>query len=451
MPQPSTKTVPHAWAKAPTLITHGCRLNGYESEAMGQLGAEAGLGDAVVINTCAVTNNAVRDARAAVRRARREQPDAKVIVTGCAAQIDPDQFAAMPEVDGVLGNQEKLTPDGWANLATSLGQQKPETNTPAVLVNDIMAVRDNAPHLIDGYGDRARAFLQVQNGCDHRCTFCIIPYGRGNARSVPVDRVVEQARRLVDAGHKELVLTGVDITSYGPDLEGKPTLGALVSTLLDQVPDLFRLRLSSIDGAEIDEALFERITGDNRVAPYLHLSVQSGDDMILKRMKRRQTRAQAIDICARVRAARPDMAFGADIIAGFPTETEAMFENSVHLIEQAGLNFVHVFPYSAREGTPAARMPQVNGAVIKDRAARLRAAATSAKRRFLESLEGSDQVAIVESGNRARLGCFATVKLPGAATTMPPLTPGMLARLIVGPRDGDLVTTKTAPQVQENA
>ncbi|MEL6507638.1 MAG: MiaB/RimO family radical SAM methylthiotransferase, partial [Pseudomonadota bacterium] len=321
----------------------------------------------------------------------------------------------------------------------------------AVLVNDIMAVRESAPHLIDGYGDRARAFLQVQNGCDHRCTFCIIPYGRGNARSVPVDRVVEQARRLVDAGHKELVLTGVDITSYGPDLEGKPTLGALVSTLLDQVPDLFRLRLSSIDGAEIDDALFERITGDNRVAPYLHLSVQSGDDMILKRMKRRHTRAQAIDICARVRAARPDIAFGADIIAGFPTETEAMFENSVHLIEQAGLNFVHVFPYSARAGTPAARMPQVDGAVIKDRAARLRAAATSAKHRFLESLEGSDQVTIVESGNRARLGCFATVKLPEAAPNMPALTPGMLARLIVGPRDRDLVTTKTVPQVQENA
>ncbi|MEL6790933.1 MAG: tRNA (N(6)-L-threonylcarbamoyladenosine(37)-C(2))-methylthiotransferase MtaB [Pseudomonadota bacterium] len=442
--------VPHARAKAPTLITHGCRLNGYESEAMAQLGAEAGLADAVVINSCAVTNNAVRDARAAVRRARRESPNAKVIVTGCAAQIDPDQFAAMPEVDGVLGNQEKLTPDGWANLATRLGAQKPDASA-AVLVNDIMAVRESAPHLIDGYGDRARAFLQVQNGCDHRCTFCIIPYGRGNARSVPVDRVVEQARRLVEAGHKELVLTGVDITSYGPDLEGTPTLGALVDTLLDQVPDLFRLRLSSIDGAEIDEALFERITGDSRVAPYLHLSVQSGDDMILKRMKRRHTRAQAIEVCHRVQAARSDMAFGADIIAGFPTETEAMFENSLHLIEEAGLNFVHVFPYSLREGTPAARMPQVNGAVIKERAARLRSAATAAKYRFLDSLEGSEHIAIVESGNRARLGCFATVKLPGAAPDRPSLTPGTLACIVVGPRDGDLVTAKTVPQVPENA
>ncbi|MEO1150991.1 MAG: tRNA (N(6)-L-threonylcarbamoyladenosine(37)-C(2))-methylthiotransferase MtaB [Pseudomonadota bacterium] len=440
------------------MVTHGCRLNGYESEAMGQLGAEAGLGDAVVINTCAVTNNAVRDARAAVRRARRESPEAKVIVTGCAAQIDPEQFAQMPEVDGILGNQEKLTPEGWRNLAAKLGTQPSATPAerarPAVLVNDIMAVRESAPHLIDGYGDRARAYLQVQNGCDHRCTFCVIPYGRGNARSVPVDHVVEQAGRLVAAGHKELVLTGVDITSYGPDLAGQPNLGTLVSAILTHVPDLFRLRLSSIDGAEIDEALFDRITGDTRIAPYLHLSVQSGDDMILKRMKRRHNRAQAIEICHRVRAVRPDMAFGADIIAGFPTETEAMFENSVRLIEEAGLNFVHVFPYSARAGTPAARMPQVNGAVIKDRAARLRRVATAATHRFLDGLEGSDQIAIVESGNRARLGCFATVKLPEGRDDDGPrvaLTPGMLARLVVGPREGDLVTARALTQAQENA
>ncbi|MEQ8934442.1 MAG: tRNA (N(6)-L-threonylcarbamoyladenosine(37)-C(2))-methylthiotransferase MtaB, partial [Amphiplicatus sp.] len=314
------------------IISLGCRLNAYEGEAMRRLAGEAGLSNAVVVNSCAVTNEAVRQTRQTIRRARRENPSAKIIVTGCAAQIEPAAFAAMPEVDAVLGNHEKLQADDWKALAGAGGQ---------IRVNDIMAVRETAGHLIDGYGDRARAFMQVQNGCDHRCTFCIIPYGRGNSRSTPIAHAVEEARRLTAAGHREIVLTGVDITSYGADLDGAPSLGALVGAILDHVPDLYRLRLSSIDGAEIDEALVERIAADERVAPHLHLSLQAGDDMILKRMKRRHTRAQAIEFCARLRARRPEIAFGADIIAGFPTETEDMFEQSLNLVDEAGLPYVH--------------------------------------------------------------------------------------------------------------
>ena len=429
-------------AQSPTMVTLGCRLNGYESEAMRDLGAAAGLGEAVIINSCAVTNAAVRQTRASVRRARRENPDAKIIVTGCAAQIDPGSFAAMSEIDGVLGNQEKLNPEAWAALGNRFNHTHDES--PAILVNDIMSVRETAPHLIDGYGDRARAFLQIQNGCDHRCTFCIIPYGRGNSRSVPIARVVEQARRLVDAGHKELVLTGVDITSYGPDLPDRPNLGQLVASLLDQVPDLYRLRLSSIDGAEIDDQLYERIIGDHRIAPYVHLSLQSGDDMILKRMKRRHNRAQAVELCAAIAAARPETAFGADIIAGFPTETDAMFENSRTLIGDAGLSFVHVFPYSARAGTPAARMPQLDGTIIKARAAILRETAQDALHGFLDGLEGQTLDGVVESGARARLGNFAQVKLPEARSGEIDLQPGMVASLTLGPRTGDLMTTNTA-------
>ena len=364
----------------PNIITLGCRLNAVESEAMRRLAGEAGLRDAVVVNTCAVTNEAVRSARQNIRRARRERPNARLIVTGCAAQTSPDAFAAMPEVDAVIGNQEKLQRAQWDALA--------DTDQDVVRVNDIMSVRETAGHMIDAYGDRARAFLQIQNGCDHRCTFCIIPYGRGNSRSVPIANAIEQARRLVDSGHREIVLTGVDITSYGADLEGAPNLGRLVCELLDAVPDLFRLRLSSVDGAEIDEALFEHIAGDDRIAPYMHLSLQAGDNMILKRMKRRHTREQAIELAARLRAQRPEIAFGADIIAGFPTETEDMFQRSLDIVDEAGLQYLHVFPFSPRDGTPAARMPQLPREVVKERAARLRAKGETALHCFLDGLVG---------------------------------------------------------------
>jgi len=409
------------------IISLGCRLNAVESQAMRIISAGAGLDDAVIINSCAVTGEAVRQARQRIRRARRERPNAKIIATGCAAQIDPQAFAAMEEVDFVLGNQEKLSPAQWRAVAS--GKAEP------VIVNDIMAVRETAGHLIDGYGERARAFLQIQNGCDHRCTFCIIPYGRGNARSAPVANIVAQAQRLVEAGHFEIVLTGVDITSYGGDLEGTPTLGALVSALLDRVPDLYRLRLSSIDGAEIDDALFDRITGDARVAPYLHLSLQAGDNMILKRMKRRHTREQAIELCHEVRARRPEVAFGADIIAGFPTETEEMFQQSLDIIDEAGLQYVHAFPFSPREGTPAARMPQLERTVIKARAARLREKGKAATHRFLDSLVGQRHDAIIESGGRARLGNFAAVKLEHAAGAA-----GSAAAILLTGRAGDILT-----------
>jgi len=404
---------------------------------MRRLGCDAGLADAVIINSCAVTNEAVRQTRQSIRRARRAHPKAKIVVTGCAAQIDPERFIAMDEVDAVIGNEDKLHAQTWRALAEA------EAGATQVKVNDIMSVRETAPHLIDGYGDRARAYLQIQNGCDHRCTFCIIPYGRGNSRSVPVDRVVEQAERLVEAGHPELVLTGVDITSYGHDLPDTPLLGDLVGAVLDRVPQLFRLRLSSIDGAEIDAALFDRVTGDQRIAPYLHLSLQSGDDMILKRMKRRHTRRDALEFCERARARRPDIAFGADLIAGFPTETDAMFENTARLVDEAGLSFVHVFPYSAREGTPAARMPQLDGAVIKDRAARLRAIARAALHGFLDRLEGLTDIGVVEAGQRARLGNFAQVALSGALADC--YRPGDRCRLTITGRDGDMLTAIPAP------
>lgn len=406
------------------IITLGCRLNAVESEAMRSLASGAGFTDAVVVNTCAVTNEAVRSARQRIRRARRERPGAQIIVTGCGAQIDANSFAAMPEVDAVLGNQEKLAPEEWRALA--------EEDANPIRVNDIMSVRETAGHMINGYGDRARAFLQVQNGCDHRCTFCIIPYGRGNSRSVPVSSAVTQARQLVDNGHREIVLTGVDITSYGADLEGAPTLGTLVNAILDQIPGLYRLRLSSVDGAEIDAALYERITGDERVAPYLHLSLQAGDNMILKRMKRRHTREQAIELCQEIRARRPDVAFGADIIAGFPTETEDMFQRSIDIIDEAGLNYLHVFPFSPREGTPAERMPQLARSVVKARAARLRESGYAALHLFLDRLVGRVENAVQESGGRARLGNFASVKVAGENAAV-----GSVIRLKLAARDGD--------------
>ncbi|NOX95714.1 MAG: tRNA (N(6)-L-threonylcarbamoyladenosine(37)-C(2))-methylthiotransferase MtaB [Alphaproteobacteria bacterium] len=410
----------------PHIISLGCRLNAVESEAMHRLAGAADLSDAVVVNTCAVTNEAVRSARQSIRRARRERPNARIIVTGCAAQISPQSFADMSEVDVVIGNQEKLEAAQWQALAND------PSNT--IRVDDIMSVRETAGHMIDAYGDRARAFLQIQNGCDHRCTFCIIPFGRGNSRSVPIARVIEQARILVDGGHQEIVLTGVDITSYGSELDGAPTLGTLVASILDQVPDLYRLRLSSIDGAEIDQQLFERITGDVRIAPHLHLSMQAGDNLILKRMKRRHSREQAIELCARIKERRPEMAFGADIIAGFPTETEEMFQRSLDIIDEANLQYTHVFPFSPREGTPAARMPQLPKDIIKERAARLRAKGNSALHSFLDGLVGTKADAVMESGGRARLGNFAGVKCDATSGKA-----GAIISLRLTARDGDML------------
>lgn len=398
---------------------------------MRRLSRESGCNDAVIINTCAVTNEAVRTARQRIRRAQRERPGARIIVTGCAAQTEPDAFARMPEVAVVIGNQEKLDPAQWRALAAN--------DDDVLQVNDIMSARETAGHLIDGYGDRARAFVQVQNGCDHRCTFCIIPYGRGNSRSAPIADVIEQTRRLVGAGHKEVVLTGVDITSYGADLEDAPTLGRLVSRLLDAVPDLLRLRLSSIDGAEVDEELLDRITGDERIAPHLHLSLQSGDNLILKRMKRRHTREQAIALCETIRARRPDTAFGADIIVGFPTETEAMFQRSLDIVGEAGLQYLHVFPYSPRKGTPAARMPQIPGGLAKERARRLRQAGTESLHRFLDSQIGKTFTAIQESGGRARLGNYAPVIIAGEGAPV-----GSALAVRITDRAGDALTGETA-------
>lgn len=358
-------------ANPPIFETFGCRLNAYETEAMKELSAEAGLDGAVVVNTCAVTAEAVRQSKQRIRKLRREHPDAKLIVTGCAAQTEPQTYADMTEVDLVMGNIEKMQSDTWNTLANGpdfIGESE------KVQVDDIMSVTETAGHLIDGFGTRARAYVQVQNGCDHRCTFCIIPYGRGNSRSVAAGVVVEQIKRLVAKGFQEVVLTGVDITSWGADLPMEPKLGDLVQRILTLVPDLPRLRISSIDSVEVDPALTDAIAGDHRLMPHLHLSLQAGDDMILKRMKRRHLRNDAIQFCEDMRKARPDIVYGADIIAGFPTETEEMFENSLRLVEDCGLTWLHIFPFSPREGTPAARMPQMDRSIIKERAARLRAA-----------------------------------------------------------------------------
>ncbi len=404
------------------LITLGCRLNAYESEVMRRHAAEAGLEDAVIINTCAVTGEAVRQARQTIRRAARDNPGATIIVTGCAAQIEPETFAAMPEVTRVIGNHEKMKAENWTRAALFDGPAK-------VRSSDIMAVTETAGLLIDGLKDRARAHVQVQNGCDHRCTFCIIPYGRGNSRSVPADLVVEQIARLVDGGHVEVVLTGVDLTSWGGDLEGGPQLGDLVQRILKSVPGLKQLRLSSIDAVEIDEALFEAVTSEPRVAPYLHLSLQHGDDMILKRMKRRHLRADAIALTERLRAARPEIAFGADLIAGFPTETEEMFAQSLDIVEACHLSFLHVFPFSPRKGTPAARMPQLERATIKARAARLRQAGDAALIRHLDSHVGTMGQALVEKPGFARLPDFTPVLFEGDAL------PGRLVRMRVTGHD----------------
>ncbi|MCV2874145.1 tRNA (N(6)-L-threonylcarbamoyladenosine(37)-C(2))-methylthiotransferase MtaB [Defluviimonas sp. WL0050] len=390
--------------KPPVFSTLGCRLNAYETEAMKELAAKAGIEGAVVVNTCAVTAEAVRKAKQEIRKLRRENPDATLIVTGCAAQTEPETFAAMPEVTKVIGNTKKMQAETWQSLNAPdlIGE------TERVMVDDIMSVTETAGHLIDGFG-RHRAYVQVQNGCDHRCTFCIIPYGRGNSRSVPAGVVVDQIKRLVDRGFLEVVLTGVDLTSWGADLPGQPRLGDLVMRILRLVPDLARLRISSIDSIEADENLMQAIATEPRLMPHLHLSLQHGDDLILKRMKRRHLREDAIRFCEEARRLRPDMIFGADIIAGFPTETEAMFDNSLKLVEDCGLTFLHVFPYSRRDGTPAARMPQVKGPAIKDRAARLRAAGETALARHLDAQQGRSHRILTEGPRLGRTEQFTEV------------------------------------------
>jgi len=391
------------------VITFGCRLNTYESEVMRRQAEKAGLNNAIVINTCAVTAEAVRQAKQAIRRARRDHPHARIVVSGCAAQTEAATFATMDEVDAVLGNEEKLTSASYRKLP-DFGVSAEEK----IRVNDIMSVEATAPQMVDAIEGRARAFVQVQNGCDHRCTFCIIPYGRGNSRSVPMGAVVEQVERLSGNGYLEVVITGVDATSYGTDLPGRPTLGKLASTILEQVPELLRLRLSSIDSIEADDHLMDLIANEPRFMPHLHLSLQHGDDMILKRMKRRHLRDQAVDFCENVRALRPGIALGADLIAGFPTETQSMFENTLSLVEACGLSHLHVFPFSPREGTPAARMPQLERGLIKQRAARLRECGDTAYQNHLATMVGSRQQVLVERPDLGRTENFTLVRLHGA-------------------------------------
>lgn len=394
------------------VVTFGCRLNAYESEQLRREAQAAGLADAVVVNTCAVTGEAVRQARQMIRKLRRERPQARIVVTGCAAQTEPATFAGMAEVDRVIGNADKLRPGIWRKLRGDLaGAPFGIGAEEKIVVNDIMTLHETALHLIDGIEGRARAYVQVQNGCDHRCTFCIIPYGRGHSRSVPMGEVVSQTRRLVENGYRELVLTGVDITSYGVNLPGTPKLGALVKKILKHVPELERLRLSSIDSVEADDDLLDALASEPRLMPHLHLSLQAGDDLILKRMKRRHLRADAIAFCGQVRRLRPDVVFGADLIAGFPTETEAMFSRSLDLVEECGLTHLHVFPFSPRPGTPAERMPQVPRAAIKERARRLRAKGEEAFKRHLDGEIGARRRVLTESRNVGRTEHFTQVRL----------------------------------------
>lgn len=394
-------------SKGTEIVTFGCRLNTYESEVMKDHAAKAGLEGAIVFNTCAVTNEAVRQARQAIRKARRENPEARIIVTGCAAQVAPEDFSGMSEVDLVIGNDEKMRAESWTPA------QALHTNE-RVRVNDIMSVTETAGHLVQGLEGRARAFVQVQNGCDHRCTFCIIPYGRGNSRSVPAGEIVNQIRLLVENGYREVVLTGVDITSYGADLPGTPSLGNLATRILKLVPELKRLRISSIDSIEADDALMRLVADEERLMPHLHLSLQSGDNMILKRMKRRHLREDSIRFCEEARRLRPDIVFGADFIAGFPTETEEMFENTLRLADECGLTWLHVFPYSARPGTPAARMPQLDRGLIKTRAERLRLKGAERLRAHLETGLGATQPVLMESENLGRTNQFTPVRMNGA-------------------------------------
>jgi threonylcarbamoyladenosine tRNA methylthiotransferase MtaB len=399
------------------VVTFGCRLNAYESEVIRREAAAAGVADAVVVNTCAVTAEAVRQAKQTIRRLKREKPDARIVVTGCAAQTESSTFAAMPEVDRVIGNEEKFDAQAWA-----AGRK--------IAVSDIMAVKTMRSHAIDSLEGRARAFVQVQNGCDHRCTFCIIPYGRGNSRSLPIDDVVAQAQRLVGNGYREVVLTGVDITSYGTNLPGTPRLGVLVKRILKDVPELARLRLSSIDSVEADGDLLDALANELRLMPHLHLSLQAGDDLVLKRMKRRHSRRDAIAFCERVRRLRPDVAFGADMIAGFPTESEDMFSRSLDLIDECGLTQLHVFPFSARPGTPAARMPPLERSIVKERARRLREKGQIALRAHLEREIGRRRTVLAESRALGRTEQFTPVRLAA------PIAPGVILDLTMTGHDG---------------
>jgi threonylcarbamoyladenosine tRNA methylthiotransferase MtaB len=414
------------------VVTFGCRLNSFESEVIRREAASAGLDDAIVVNTCAVTNEAVAQARQTIRKLRRDHPFAKIVVTGCAAQTQADMFAEMAEVDRVLGNDDKMRGEAWQATKVAL-TGAPSLSLAAeekIAVADIMAVTEMAPHLLEGYQrGLPRVFVQVQNGCDHRCTFCIIPYGRGNSRSVAMGAVVDQVRALVEAGHAEIVLTGVDLTSYGADLPGTPKLGTLTKQILRHVPDLNRLRISSIDSIEADRDLLDAIATDERLMPHLHLSLQAGDDMILKRMKRRHSRKDAIEFCAQVRRLRPDIVFGADIIAGFPTETEEMFARSCDLVDECDLTFLHVFPYSPRPGTPAAKMPQVRGPVIKERARRLREAGDVALKRRLASEVGCTRQVLIESETQGRTEHFMPVVIVGGVA-------GEVRALTIAAHDG---------------
>src|ERR1700688_570733 len=418
------------------VISFGCRLNAFESEVIAREAGRAGLADTIVINSCAVTNEAVAQARQSIRRLKRERPDARIVVTGCAAQTQAEMFAGMAEVDRVVGNDDKMRGQAWRDARTAFdaaakfGIEASEK----IAVADIMAVREMAPHLLEGFQKGLpRVFVQVQNGCDHRCTFCIIPYGRGNSRSVPMGAVVDQVRALLERGHAEIVLTGVDLTSYGADLPGAPKLGMLTKQILRHVPELKRLRISSIDQVEVDRDLLDVIADDERLMPHLHLSLQSGDDLILKRMKRRHSRSDAVEFCAQVRRLRPDIALGADIIAGFPTETEEMFGRSQDLVEECGLTFLHVFPYSPRPGTPAARMPQVKGNEIRERAKRLRAAGEAALQKRLASEIGAAREVLIESATQGRTEHFIPVAINGE-------TPGVVRALNVNGNDGARLT-----------
>ena len=413
------------------LVTFGCRLNSVESEAIRHGAEGAGLHNVIIVNTCAVTAEAVRQARQAIRRMKRDNPAARIIVTGCAAQTEPETFADMAEVDRIIGNDAKTDAATWAEarqvLDFGIGAEE------RVRVNDIMMVTETAAHLVDGLEGRTRAFVQVQNGCDHRCTFCIIPFGRGNSRSVPMGAVVDQVRRLVDNGYAEVVITGVDITSYGGGLPGEPKLGALVKAILKHVPELARLRLSSIDSVEADPDLLDAFANDARLMPHLHLSLQAGDDMILKRMKRRHSRTDSIEFCNQVRRLRPDVVFGADLIAGFPTETDEMFANTLAIVEDCGLTHLHVFPFSPRKGTPAARMPQVKREIVKARAKALREAGEVALARHLAAQVGQTRSVLIESASMGRTEHFTPVRLAA------PLQPGTIIDMRMIGHDGRML------------
>jgi len=413
------------------VVTFGCRLNAYESEVIRREAAAAGITDTIVVNTCAVTAEAVRQSRQSIRKLKRARPDTHIVVTGCAAQTEPETFAGMPEVALVLGNAEKLDPAIWRRQGAALAQAPfGLAAEEKVAVNDIMAVKETATHLVDGFEGRARAFVQVQNGCDHRCTFCIIPYGRGNARSVPMGDVVGEARRLCAGGYREVVLTGVDLTSYGSNLPGAPRLGTLVKQLLKHVPELERLRLSSIDSVEVDRDLLDAFAEDIRLMPHLHLSLQAGDDLVLKRMKRRHLRADAIAFCAQLRRLRPDVVFGGDFIAGFPTENEDMFARSLDLVDECALTHLHVFPFSPRPGTPAARMPQVAHDVVKERARRLRAKGEIALRAHLDAQVHTTRSVLIESSGLGHTEHFAQVRLAA------PVAAGAIVDLAIAGHDG---------------